>query len=307
MPQSPRLTHIALVVFTLFTSHAYSAGLAIYPTPTASFDAGILHVDQFGSGPHSLILIPGLSCGPWVWSDTITKFAPDYTIYALTLPGFDTRPPASEKSLFAAFSRDFWLMLSTHKIASPVAIGHSLGGTLAIALAEQHPDRLSGIIAVDGLPIFPTLAYATPEQRSAIAAQIADPLAHYSKAEQFAGEVQYMMMIGTRQSQFVAPTARLEARSDPKAVAQWMREDLTTDLRPDLAKITIPVLEIMPYNSADPNQPYTQPQTVAFYQSLLAGAPKMSVIPISPSRHFVMLDQPAAFGKTLQQFLSSSR
>jgi pimeloyl-ACP methyl ester carboxylesterase len=85
-------------------------------------------------------------------------------------------------------------------------------------------------------------------------------------------------------------------------VAAWMREDLTTDLRPDLAKVTIPFLEIMPYQ---PNPTPTQAQTLAFYKSLVAPAPKATVVAVAPSRHFVMLDQPEAFYKVITQFLSS--
>lgn len=63
----------------------------------------------------------------------------------------------------------------------------------------------------------------------------------------------------------------------------------------------------MPYNPVDAKPPmnYTQEQTLAFYQSLIAGAPKGSVVAISPSRHFAMLDQPDAFYAAVTQFLAS--
>jgi hypothetical protein len=113
-----------------------------------------------------------------------------------------------------------------------------------------------------------------------------------------------MATVGTNKPEWIKPAARLEARSDPKAIAAWLREDLTTDLRPTLAKITIPFLEIMPYQPPEAHQPfaYTQDQTLAFYKSLLAGAPKATVIPIGPSRDFVMLDQPEAFKKPSARF-----
>ncbi len=251
-------------------------------------------------------MIPGLASGAWAWYQTIAKFSPDNTIYVVTLPGFDGRAVAGEKSLFSAFTRDFWAMLDTKKIRMPVVIGHSLGGTLAIALAEEHPERLSGIIAADGLPVFPTLANATPEQREATAAQMADNYAAFSKADELAANKSYMQTIGTNKPELVEPTAQLEAKSDPKAVAAWLKEDLACDLRPALHKITIPFLEIMPFQPADSTQPmaYTQEQTLAFYKSLIAGAPKATVVAISPSRHFVMLDQPQAFQNAVAEFLT---
>lgn len=90
-------------------------------------------------------------------------------------------------------------------------------------------------------------------------------------------------------------------------MAAWVYEDLTNDLRPNLGKITIPFLEIMPYDPADAKPPfaYTQDQTLAFYKSILTGATTVNVVPIAPSRHFAMLDQPEALYKDISQFLAS--
>lgn len=275
--------------------------------PVTSFDVGMIHVDKYGSGKSAIILIPGMACGPWVWFATITKLVPHSTIYAITLPGFDGRPSSDRKPLFTNFAKDFWMLLSEQNINLPIIIGHSLGGTLAIALAEEHPERLTAIIAVDGLPIFPSLAYATPDQRASMAAQYSSALRSTDSSQKLASEKQYMSTIGTFRPDLIDPTAQLEAKSDLKAEAAWTYEDLTTDLRPNLAKITIPFLELMPYNQADATPPmsYTQEQTLAFYRSLLAGAPKVSVVAIAPSRHFAMLDQPAAFEKEIESFLAS--
>jgi pimeloyl-ACP methyl ester carboxylesterase len=277
--------------------------------PTASFDVGTLHIEKYGSGTPVLVLVPGLAGGPWVWQGTIAEFAGSHTIYAITLPGFDGRAATDRKPLFATFLSDFWAFLAAEKLEKPVVIGHSLGGTLAIALAEQHSERLAGIVAVDGLPVFPTLAVATPSQREGMASSMAQNAASLDPAAELAGQEAYMGAIGTIRPELVKPSAILEARSDPRAIAEWMREDLAGDLRPELAKITIPLLEIMPYNPADQRPPaaYSREQTLGFYRSLLAGAPNATVLAIEPSRHFVMLDQPEAFHRALAQFLTSVR
>jgi pimeloyl-ACP methyl ester carboxylesterase len=305
-----RAWHIGAMVLVCFIQTAAASTATPFspaPAPAESFDVGTLHVDKFGSGAQTLVLIPGLACGSWVWYSTINRFSPSYTIYVITLPGFDGRAATNEKPLFTAFKRDFWAMLSGHKIENPVVIGHSLGGTLAIALAEEHPERLKGIVAVDGLPVSPPVSDATPQQREAMAAQLAGMYTSLSKADEFSAEENYMSAIGTNKPELVEPAARLVARSDPKAIAAWLYEDLTNDLRPNLSKITIPFLEIMPYNPSDavPPYAYTQEQTLAFYNSLVAGAPKVTVVAVAPARHFVMFDQPEAFYKVITRFLSS--
>ncbi len=268
----------------------------------------MLHVDKFGAGDKSLVLIPGLASGPWVWYATIAKRSPDCTIYAITLPGFDGRAAVDEKSLFAAFGRDFWQLLDAHKIEKPIIIGHSLGGTLGIALAEEHPDRLAGVISVDGMPVFPTVAKLAADQRQTVASQISGMFASQSKDDEFAAQKNFMSTAGTNKPELVEPAAKLESRSDPKAIAAWLQEDLTTDLRPDLNKISIPLLVFMPSDPDSAKSPLapSQDQLLAFYKDLLKGAPQATVVPISPARHFAMLDQPEEFDKAVTKFLSST-
>ncbi len=282
---------------------ARAQSLPPLPAPAASFEVGSLHVDRFGSGPMTLVLIPGLGCGTWVWAGTIEHFASDYTIYAITLPGFDGQPMTSRRPLFDAFSDDFWTLLSSAHIERPVVVGHSLGGTLAIALAEQHPDRLRAVVALDGLPVFPALATATPAQRQATAAKVAAPYASFTHAQLLASEERFMQAAATDPA-LATPAAELIAKSDPRAIAAWAQEDLENDLSPDLPKVTVPLLELMPY-TVSPSNPYTQAQSLAFYQGLLAGAPHTVVEPVAPSRHFLMLDQPDTFYSALSKFLST--
>jgi pimeloyl-ACP methyl ester carboxylesterase len=307
---SSRTFRIATLVLVFGAAAVPRSAAAVFlppPMPAASFDAGMIHIDRYGSGSQALVLIPGLACGPWVWYETIAKFAPHYIVYAITLPGFDGRAASDRKDLFASFAKDFWAMLADQNIKSPIVIGHSLGGTLAIALAEEHPERLAGIVAVDGLPVFPTLAFASPEQRAAAASQFASVFASLDSSKKLANQEHYMRDIGTIRPELVEPAAQFEAKSDMQAVAAWVKEDISSDLRPQLARIVIPFLEVMPYNPADAKPPmnYSQEQTLAFYRSLVAGAPKVSVVVIAPSRHFAMLDQPAAFEKEIEHFLVS--
>ena len=79
---------------------------------------------------------------------------------------------------------------------------------------------------------------------------------------------------------------------------------MTIDLRPGLSKLTVPLQVLMPYNPAD-QSPYSPEQTLAFYQSLLAGAPHTKVVPISPARHFLLLDRPEATQAAVTEFLNS--
>jgi pimeloyl-ACP methyl ester carboxylesterase len=304
-----RVAGAALTLLLAAPVPASAASLAVLPAADAQFDAGSLHVTRFGHGD-PVVLLPGLTTGPWEWSDVIRRLSPRHTVYAVGLPGFDGRPAATAP-LFDRVTRDLWSFLDAQKIARPVIIGHSLGGTLAILLGEQHPERLRGIVAVDGLPIFPGLERITAEQRAAAAQQAAAPIAGQSRAQLLEFEKGYMKSAGgVLDAQLADQLAELEANSDSSAVAQWLREDISGDLRPDVAKISVPLLEIVPYNAPDlVNAPvqYTEDQKVAYYRTLLGGAPKVQVISVSPARHFAMLDQPDRVFAIIEAFLTQNR
>ncbi len=288
----------------LCAARASAAALPPLPHAARSFDAGTLHVDVYGSGPQALIFIPGLSSGPWSWAEQIAHFSPSYTVYALTLTGFDGRSFAASPDLFGTFSADFWSMLEKQNVSHPVVIGHSLGGTLAIDLAEQHPDRLRAAIALDGLPVFPDVAQVTDAQRAAAAKRMTAAIGGESHAQLLAYELNFMKTAGTIDPSMVQTLAENCANSDPKAIAAWGAADIGTDLRPQLKNATVPLLELMPY--AKPSM-YSQSQTLAFYEMLLAGAPDAKVVPVEGARHFAMVDQPSAVDAAITQFLASAR
>jgi pimeloyl-ACP methyl ester carboxylesterase len=78
-----------------------------------------------------------------------------------------------------------------------------------------------------------------------------------------------------------------------------MYEDLTTDLRPDMASIAAPITLVYPWNAVGP----TKPAADALYRKAYATAPHVTLVDIGDAAHFVMLDQPAAFQAALDAFL----
>lgn len=280
-----------------------AALLTPLPAPARSFDAGSTHVDVYGSGPQAVVVIPGLACGPWEWSDEIARLAHTDTVYALTLSGFDGRPYTIAGDPFTAFDSDFETLLSDEHLASVELLGHSLGGTLAIDLAEKHPAQITRVVALDGLPVFPTLAFSTPAARAAAAAQASSAIANETPAQLLAYETTYMRS-ATLKSDLGDEAAKLEAKSSASGVAAWLKADLSDDTRPDLPRATMPILELMPYASPSP---YTQAQTLGFYQTILHGAPHATVMPIVPARHFAMFDRPRAVESAIDTFFDSTR
>lgn len=295
----------AAMIFSIAPVAARAAALPPDPPRAESFDVGMLHVDRYGSGD-PIVLVPGLASGAWVWNGIIPHLAAKHSVYAVTFAGFAGRPAAGTVS-FAAFENDLTALLDQRHLAKTVLVGHSLGGTLAIDYAETHPDRVRGVVAADGLPVFPGMQQLTQQQREDIGAQMGGSVKTQTHDQLLAFEKGYMASVGVTDAALGDQVAALSAQSDASTVAAWLQADLAADLRPNLAKITVPVLEIAPHNPAEANPApihYTEPEKAAYYRTLLAGVAKLDVVTIAPARHFVMLDQPERFQKALDDFLA---
>lgn len=282
---------------------------ALLALPVIPATTGTLKVQRHGDHGRAVILIPGLQGGPWVWQQTIERLQKNHVVYAVTLAGFDGVPaPADGGNLFDRADASLQQLIEQQKIDKPVLVGHSLGGTLAVRFAGEHPELIAGVLAVDGLPIFPGMERVSVEQRQAMAVQMQQQMGA-ATAEQFQAQaLGYMQKIGVIDPQLAAHYAPMNARSDIKASAQYMAEDLMFDGRAALKHANVPIVEISPYNASDFSQPpmvMSEAQKTAYYQSLLAGAPNATVVSISPSRHFVMLDQAVKFQQALDSFIKS--
>ena len=293
------------------------AGVSMAAESTPAERVGTLQVQRHGDHGRPVILIPGLECGPWVWQRTIADLEKNHVVYAVTLAGFDGVPPpapdAKAGTLLDRADASLLQLIEQKHIDKPVLVGHSIGGTLSLRFAGEHAKLISGVVAVDGLPIFPGMDRVSVAQRQAIAAQAKAQLAGMTPAQFKAAALPYMQHMGVIDPQLAAREAPLVGRSDAKAAADYMGADMAADYRPGLKQANVPILEIAPYYAPDARRYAAmrkqrvpdEAQKAAYYQGLLANAPNAKVVSISPSRHFVMLDQPAKFQQVLDGFLKS--
>ncbi len=309
MRKTPKVGRVVLPLLALALA---LAGGQVLRADEASAGRSVdgLKVERHGNHGRPVILIPGLAGGPWVWQETIASLEKDHVVYAVTLAGFDGTPvPADGGNLFDRADTSLLQLIRRQKIDQPVLVGHSLGGTLALRFAGEHPELISGVVAVDGLPLFPGMDRVDAEQRIAMAAGMRKQMESATPAQFKTQQLDYMQKIGVIDPALAARYAPFNARSDIKATAEYMAEDLAADGRPGLKHANVPILEISPYNAPDFSHPpmiMSEAQKTAYYQSLLVNAPNAKVVSISPSRHFVMLDQPAKFQQVLDDFLKTT-
>lgn len=273
--------------------------------PAERFEVGSMLVERHGQRGTPMILIPGLGSGAWAWQDTVRRFSAEHVVYVVTLAGFDGRAPVSGNPIDNA-RQSLRELIVSRKLDRPVLVGHSLGGALSIAFAEQDSGLIRGVATIDGLPVMPGSEHMPPAQRAALAASIKARMAGSSQQPFETGQQQYMRGIGVVDMDRADELAKLSARSDQGAMGEAAAALFAVDMRPGLADIKVPVLVIAPYFEPDASQRgLTREMSTGYYASLMAGTPKLQVVSIAPSRHFVMFDQPEKLADTLRAWLQS--
>lgn len=307
------MKHAAILLALMLGASAYAQDSSPEPrnrfaaTEAAAerFEVGALAVERHGKGGRPLILIPGLASGSWVWQDAIRTFRGDHVLYVVTLPGFDGRAPVAGNQL-EAVQKSLHQLIATRKLAKPVLVGHSLGGTLAISIAQQHPELVGGVVSIDGLPVFPGTEDMPPEQRPQLGDGIMRRMAGLMPAAFARQQQQYMRSIGVVDMSRADEIAKLTARSDPAATVQYMAAVMAQDLRPGLPQIKAPVLVLAPFLELDATDPGAgMASKIGYYTELMSGTPRLHVVGIPGARHFAMIDQPQRVTEAIRTFLKS--
>jgi len=288
---------------------AMALGSAFFPVATqAAASTPILqmpHISVVSIGKGTpVILIPGLSSPRSVWDGVVPGIAKNHRVYVVQVNGFAGDAPGANLSpgILDGIVEDLHTLIARENITGTAIVGHSMGGLVALKLAEKHRADPGRIMIVEGLPFIGTLfspaatvAMVEPQAKAMRDAQVAS----YGKPVSDAAAQAIAERLALK------PVARALVSSwakaaDPRVSGAAMYEDMTSDLRPVMKTIATPITLVYPWSAGGP----TKPQADALYRAAYKDAPHVSFVDIGEAGHFVRLDQPVAFEEAVGAFLS---
>jgi len=265
--------------------------------PPPPFTPTAFSVKVTGAG-RPIIFIPGLAGHGEVWDGTVAHLGGKAQAHVLTLAGFAGEKPIPPP--FLSTVRDqIAAYIQANRLARPIVVGHSLGGAMSYWLAETIPE-LGGVIVVDGLPFFPAARNAgmTAAKAEPAAKQARDGLAALTGPQLTEAMRSFFAQMVTNEADLQKVVTRA-GQSDPRTVGQAFYELFTTDLRPDLPKIKVPVLII-----AAGAGPVPRDQLEAAWHAQVDAIPNQRLVFVEGAKHFVMLDQPEKFYALVDELLA---
>ena len=255
------------------------------------------------SGP-DLILIPGLTSSRHVWDQAVASLGGHYRVHRIQVAGFGGEPVRGNVSgpVLGPVVEEIHAYIAANHLRRPMVAGHSVGGLMVLMLAQRHPEDVSRALIVDALPFYAMLfgPQATPASIEPQVAALRDSIATMTddvwRVQQAAAGAR---LASTTEGRDLL--LRDSMASDRGVVARALYEDAVTDMRPSLPAIRTPLTVAYAIN------PYA---TEATYGQLIrtgyAAAPHVRFVPVEPSYHFIMLDQPARFAAILGEFAAGT-
>ncbi len=277
----------------------------------AAFQSERLHVRVDGpqdGTARDIVLIPGLSSSPEVWQGTVDHLGSGWRVHRVHIQGFAGAPAKGNAAgpVSAPVAEEIARYIAQNNLNKPVIVGHSMGGTIGMMLAARHPEAVGKLMVVDMVPFMgamfaqpgtePTVAAVTPMADMIYQGMTSSPSEQY----QAQADAQITGMINNEAAR--AGPLEDSRTSDHKVSAAAFRELIVTDLRPELGRITAPTT-VLYVKFNDPRM--TAEMADGIYRGSFAALPGASLKRIDDAAHFLFLDQPEAFYRELDAFLSA--
>jgi pimeloyl-ACP methyl ester carboxylesterase len=98
-----------------------------------------------------VVFIHGFGASIYGWRKTLPPVAAaGYRVIAFDNRGFGFSDKPAHGYSTAAYAHLVVTLLDSLRIASAVLVGHSMGGAIAAEVALAHPDRVRGLVVIDG-------------------------------------------------------------------------------------------------------------------------------------------------------------
>jgi pimeloyl-ACP methyl ester carboxylesterase len=269
-----------IIGFT-FAAVLGSIGVAEAKDATVKGPAGAIHVDDGGTGGVPVVFVPSYAGSTTQWNAQLDHLRKTRRAIAIDLRGHGkSDAPANNDFAIDSLADDIGAVLDDLGLPKVVLVGHSMGGSAALAYAGKHPDRIAGLVLVASPGKLPEA-----QGKQILAAIEAD----YDKT---------MTSYWNKLLTGAQPKVKAQVQRDMKgfkrdASMAMIKASMTYDPTPALKSFAGPKwVIIIPANK----QPFD-------LQNLVPG---VTVKEVKGTSHWIQMDKPGAVNTLLDEILASA-
>lgn len=246
-----------------------------------------------------LLLIHGSGASGATWNPIIPALSGSQHVIRVDLPGCGHSPPPPSYDVPAQADR-VAAMLDDLGPRGVVAVGHSSGGYVATALAEQHPDLVRALVLISSGPR-PDALLPQPVVIRALSAPPLGPIlwSRRSKAVVRRGIAATTAVPVDVPDDLVAETLGIAYRAFRELLARNGAYIAERSVPERLAALDVPVPVLVIFGAADPRW---DPSSAHRYEAV----PNARVELLPGVGHIPMLEAPEATAKLLLDFAATA-
>ncbi len=281
------------VVLALFATSLVACEMIAPPSPRPGIDGpfvvaadGVpIAYDVAGDGAPTVVLLHGWSCDRTYWREQIGDLARSHRVIAVDLAGHGDSGANRTDWTFEGLADDVIAVLEEEDVDDAVVVGHSMGGPIALLVAQRAPERVDGIVAVEALHDADAPRMTDAQARQFLGAYEED---FAGTCERFA---RAMFPEGTDPA-LVDEVATDMASAPPEVAVGLARRFPDFVLKDAMAGVAVPVRSINSARSMPTNTDANRTYLLDYDNVLMANV-----------GHFPMLERPVEFNALLRAVL----
>jgi pimeloyl-ACP methyl ester carboxylesterase len=279
---------LALVPLVSARAQPPASPLDAAPSRFATLDGSKVHYKSLGDGPAALVLVHGWSCDLTFWRAQVPAFAGKARLVLIDLPGHGKSDRPEVNYTMDLFARAVAAVLKDAGVERAVLAGHSMGTPVVRQVYRLHPQKVLGLVAVDGA----LRRFAVePAQLDQFLAPFQEP--HFAE-----GVGKFVDAMFTPQTPAEIRTSVKETmqKATPRVALSAMRGMFDPAVWAE-DKIDVPVQLILA------RSPFWEGDYREYVKRL---APKAEFHVVEGAGHFLMLEKPEAVNGLLAGFLRTA-
>lgn len=278
---------------------------------------------KMGDGEKTLILIPGWGFDASVFEDFMEVNKNNYTMYAITIPGFGKTNAPTMPDSTVSYGEQSWnkgviegvlKLIEKEKLEKPIVVGHFVLGTqLALRLAVDYPEKFGGVIILGGVAKF--IGIFKGEEKDVPLSTLIKAADTYSApiwfkhvTREFWNDGNYLPEIYSLDSTKGISLWNQVAEIPIPVMVRYLCEYIASDLKAELDRIKCPALILRAmFNDSvlqNPTNNYVNPQFIKTWNDASARNQLIKVVDVQHSASFVWKDKPQEVYKEINDFLS---
>jgi pimeloyl-ACP methyl ester carboxylesterase len=257
-----------------------------------------LYYERAGAGAPPLVFVHGFGCAHEDWRPQVDAFSARHMTIACDLRGHGASPGEPASCNIETYGADVAALLRALNLGRAVLVGHSMGTRVVLQACLDAPDRVAGLVLVDGSFMAAAGERAESDARQAIAA---------AGFAAFAG--------GLFEQMFFAPGAtadRIRARAArlPEAVGAALFPSMVRwdarNMAAAFGRVGVPLLAIQSTMMTPERKrvALAPGATTPFLELIRSRAPQAQIEIVPGVAHFTMLEAPETVNRLLADFVA---